>query len=126
MNKKLRLFGITARVALTAICGVIFNAYLSDHNLFIYGTGTSDKAFLKATWKMSPREIERANNASLSGSEMLLLFTPEVTNQGRFKALLQKDVFLWGHLAQVEYAFFDNMLYEYYASLTAGERSRQN
>src|SRR5574341_1397190 len=99
MSKRLRLFGIAAVIALALIGGVILNAYLSDNNLLIYATGTSDKAFLKATWKMSPREIERANNATLSNSDMLILFTPEVTNQGRFKALVQKDVFLWGHLA---------------------------
>jgi hypothetical protein len=119
MSKRLRLFGIAAVIAFALIGGVILNAYLSNNNLLIYSTGTSDKAFLKATWKMSPREIERANNATLSNSDMLDPFTPEVINQGRFKALVQKDVFLWGHLTQVEYAFFDNMLYEYYISLDA-------
>ena len=57
---------------------------------------------------------------------MPLLFTPEVTDQKRFTAFVQKDVFLWGHLTQVEYTFFDNMLYEYYVSLTAYEREKPN
>jgi hypothetical protein len=126
MNKRLRMFGIATVIALALYGGVIVNAYLSENNLFVYATGTSDKAFLKATWKMSPREIERANNASLSNSDMLLVFIPDVTNLGRFKALVQKDVFLWGHLAQVEYAFFDNMLYEYYISLTAYDSEKSH
>jgi hypothetical protein len=90
-----------------------------DFNPFGYATGTNDKAFLNATWKMSPREIERENKTSLSASKRLLLFTPEETNQDRFKTLTQKDISLWGQPAEIQYTFFDNMLYEYYVSLTA-------
>jgi hypothetical protein len=47
-----------------------------------------------------------------------------VTNQSRFKEFVQKDVFLWGHTAEIYYKFFDNMLYEYYISLTAYDQER--
>jgi hypothetical protein len=119
MRKKLSLLRITSLIAISAVCGVFLNIFLSENNFFIYATGTKDKAFLNTTWKMSPREIERANKTSLSSSESLLLFTPEVTNKSRFKALVQKNAYLWGRLVQVEYSFFDDMLYEYYISLTA-------
>lgn len=125
IGKKLRLFGIAALTAVIAICGVLLNSYLSDNNLFIYATGTDDKAFLNATWKMSPRELERINNTTLSPADsILLLFTPEILNPDRFKALVQKDVFLWGYRAKVQYTFFDNMLYEYYVPLTTSDPNK--
>ena len=43
----------------------LVNKYLSANNLLFYSTGTNEKAFLDSTWEMSPREIERANNAIL-------------------------------------------------------------
>lgn len=121
MIKKMKLLGIVAVIVLTSICGVFLNAYLSNNSLLMYSTGNGEKAFLKATWKMSPREIERANNVSLSKPDIDVgnLFAPEVTNRGRYTSLTHKDVFLWGYIAEVEYDFFDNMLYQYHVSLTA-------
>lgn len=49
MSKELKLFGIAILVLLIAACGVIVNKYLSDRHLFIYATGTKDKALLNAT-----------------------------------------------------------------------------
>ena len=119
MNRKMKRVGIGVASILIALCIVALNSYLSNRHLFLYATGTSDKAFLNATWKMSPQEIERANKAVLSLSDLPILFTPEVIDQNRFKTLIQKDLFLWGHTSQVHYEFFDNMLYEYRVSLTA-------
>jgi len=84
------------------------------------------KAFLNATWKMTPQEIERANRASLSESENPYFFPPEVKNQDRRERLVQKDVALWGHKADVDYLFFDNMLYEYCATFTTYNKEKSN
>jgi hypothetical protein len=122
MNNKLKLLRIAVVVSLIAVSIVTVNNYLSDKHLFVYATGTNDKAFLSATWKMSPQEIERANKATLSDAPQWHLdpwSTPEVTNQSRFKILAQKDVFLFGHTSEVEFTFFDNMLYKYEISFTA-------
>src|SRR5438552_12302723 len=84
--------------------------------------GLKDKAFLNATWKMSPQEIERANETTLvpgANDIFSFLFAPEVTNRKRFMEMDQKDASLWGHDAEINYLFFDNQLYEYNISLTA-------
>jgi hypothetical protein len=122
MNNKLKLLGIAIAVSLIAVSIVAVNNYLSNKHFFVYATGTNDKAFLNTTWKMSPQEIERANKTTLSDAPQWHLdpfTTPEVTNKNRFKILTQKDVFLFGHTSEVEFTFFDNMLYEYEISLTA-------
>lgn len=121
MRRKLKIFGIVTLIVLIAVCGGIVNKYLSGRHLFIYATGTSDKAFLNATWKMSPQEIERVNRTSLSDSPtwFLIPLELEVTDQGRHKAFVQKDVSLWGRNAEIDYQFFDNMLYGYDISFTA-------
>jgi len=119
MKRKLKRAVIGAASLLIALCIVAVNSYLSNKHLFLYATGTKDKAFLNATWKMSPQEIERANKTVLSTSDLPILITPEVVDQSRFKTMIQKDLLLWGHASQVHYEFFDNMPYEYRATLTA-------
>jgi hypothetical protein len=121
IRKKLKISLIILLIILIGVCGVLLNNYLSNNNLFFYAKGTKDKAFLNSTWKMTPKEIERANNTFLSETTNVfsLLFAPEITNKKRFKELVQEDLYLWGEKAKVKYEFFDNMLYEYYVSLTA-------
>ncbi len=124
MRNKFKVLGITTLVVLTVISGILVNAYLAKNYLFIYSTGTSDKAVLNTTWKMSQQEIERANKTTLSAPDIDLsgLGAPEVINQNRFRELVQKNVFLWGHISEIKYSFFDNKFYEYYISLTAYEQ----
>ena len=108
-------------VALIVLGGFLLSRYLSANNLLFYATGSSDKAFVNATWKMSPPEIERANNAKLFPYDdpFVGLGDPAVMDRKRFTESRQKDLFLWGYPAELTYAFFDNMLYEYYINLTA-------
>lgn len=119
MNRRLKRGGIALLVLLGILCLVALNSYLSNRHLFTYATGTKDKAFLNATWKMSPQEIERANSTVLSSPlGFPSPITADVMDQKRFQVLLQKEFWLWGHESQVEYQFFDSMLYEYCVLLT--------
>jgi hypothetical protein len=95
------------------------NLYLKRENRLLYATGTRDKAFFNATWKMSRREVERANKTTLESytDVFTLLDAPEVMNRDRFTEYLQKGLSLWGFDAEVHYSFFDNMLYEYYIAI---------
>jgi hypothetical protein len=107
------------------ISGIFLNSYLHENNLLIYATGTGHKAFFNSTWKMSPREIERTNNIMLSkGHKLSLAFAlietdaPNVADMDRYRVLFSKgDIGVWGHSANVQYLFFDNMLYAYELSL---------
>lgn len=119
----LRIFGLLL-VLILVITGVIsLNRYLAAENRLFYATGTNDKAFLNATWKMSPHEVERANHALLVPNEdvWIIVDAPSVMDRSRYKELLQNDVMLWGHSAKISYSFFDNRLVEYYVSLTLYE-----
>ena len=120
LRKILRLVGAIVLATLLVFGGVLLNAYLKAENRFIYATGTGDKAFLQATWKMSPREVERANHAVLTPNEDLwvAIDAPSVMDPARYKELLQKDVMLWGHSSKITYSFFDNKLYECYIGMT--------
>jgi len=101
------------------------NLYLKNENLLIYSTGTNEKAFLNSTWKMSPKEIERANKTNLSYSYsdndfLIKKFSgfPMILNMNRYSKYIQKDVLLWGESdIYVSYHFFDNMLFEYHINL---------
>jgi hypothetical protein len=111
----------TAILVLIALPGaLILNRYLAANNYLFYATGTNDKAFLNATWKMSQHEVERANHTSLVPNEdiWVQVDAPSVLDLKRYKELLQKDVMLWGHSSTITYSFFDNELYEYYISMT--------
>jgi len=118
MHRKLKILGIAILILLIAVCFVIANKYLSSNHLLMYATGTNDKAFLNATWKMSPQEIVRANKMPLSMYENIFLFSDvDVADRSRVKAFTQKDVSLWGYTPQVVYMFFDNMLYSTFAGV---------
>jgi hypothetical protein len=97
-------------------CCWLANDYLKTSHRLIYATGTKDKAFFNATWKMSLEEVERANNTSLkeSDNEYLLFFEPDFLDKKRFSFFNQNEVTLWGHATHVEYSFFDSQLFEYY------------
>jgi len=110
-------------LALTVYAIYKLNIYLKNENLLIYATGTNEKAFLNSTWKMSPKEIERANKTNLSNSynensvfeSIRISFDfPQILNMNRYSHYIQKDVLLWeGYGVYVNYYFFDNMLFEY-------------
>jgi len=99
------------------------NLHLKNEYLLIYATGTNEKAFLNSTWKMSPKEIERANKTNLlhnlkSDHYILSLISildfPKILNGDRYSAWIQKNVLLWGETnVVVIYYFFDNMLLKY-------------
>jgi hypothetical protein len=117
---------VTAITIVGIVIAAIFtNIYLRENKLLIYASGTGHKAFFNSTWKMSPREIERANNIKLSkSSRFSKLFSvistgvPEVADNKRFKVLFNKGgIDLWGYSTKVNYIFFDNMLYAYIVNL---------
>ena len=101
---------------------LFLNHYLKINNLLFYATGTKEKAFINATWGMSPLEIERANNISLKpGLTFFMLISkdkkfqyPKVIHMDRYKSLDEvQEINLWGFDTKVNYAFFDNRLFEY-------------
>jgi hypothetical protein len=106
-------------VVLLIPLGTELNSYLKKNHLLIYASGTSEKAFLNTTWKMSPNEIARANNTRLTQSTSLFvdLLAIDVANKKRFTEFFQENISLWGHSARVNYLFFDNQLLQYYISL---------
>jgi len=120
MRKFIRILLLVVGLVLIMISGLALNRYLAANNRLFYATGTKDKAFLNATWRMSRNEVERANNASLTPNDKLwvLMDAPSVMDLKRYMQLVRKDVMLWGHSAEIAYSFFDNKLYEYYISLT--------
>lgn len=129
MHSKLKIFVISFLIILVAVFSWFANKYLSENKFLMYATGTNDKAFLNATWKMSPQEIERANKTFLSKEKnnvFAYLFLPNVTNKDRFKLLSPLDVSLWGHEAKVVYTFFDNMLCSYYIIFTTDNKENTN
>src|SRR5258708_18940777 len=119
LKKIIRLVGAIVLAASLVVGGVLLNAYLKTDNRFIYATGTRDKAFLKATWKMSPREVQRANQTTLveESEAISRIFGPDVLDKSRLTEYIQSNISLWGWDAKVHYEFFDNMLYEYYIGL---------
>jgi hypothetical protein len=121
MRKVLRIFGIL--VVLMVAAALIFSMHLRTTNRLFYATGTKDKAFLNATWRMSPPEIERANHVTLSLDDDLFVLwdAPDIININRFTEYKQKDISLWGYPAELHYLFFDRMLYKYYINMTAHE-----
>jgi hypothetical protein len=112
IRKTLKVLGIATLIVITGVCGVVVNSYLSESNLFIYATGTTEKAFLNATWKMSPKEIERANHTCLSSNLIIDPFIwdiPHLSDTKRFKFLIQEDIRMWGYRADIQYAFHANI-----------------
>lgn len=119
--KLLKIVGLCILAIIVVLSAVGLRTHLSNNNLWFYATGTKDKAFLNATWKMSLKEVERANKSVLSvyDDPFVGLGEPDIMDRKRFTEYVQKELFLWGYPAEVHYTFFDNMLYEYYIGLTA-------
>jgi len=99
------------------------------NNLLFFATGTKEKAFLNTTWRMSPKEVERASGSSLlemTDDERELdhivrkVYGPHIMNENRFQKLKQKNFSLWGMDAEAEYSFFDNQLYQCLILLKSG------
>jgi len=96
--------------------------YLRSNNLIFYSSGSHKKAFINATWEMSPNEVHRANKINLNPAQINLFNLPDkdkfeypsVIIMERYKLLEQKEhITLWGFETKVEYAFFDEKLFEY-------------
>jgi len=121
MQKTLKIFGMLVLIGIFCTIVLFLNTYLARTKRFPYSTGTSEKAFLNSTWKMSAQEIERANRTQLGLIDNPLweeLGAPAVLDKKRYKELSQKDVFLWGYPAKVTYEFFDDKLSGYYIGVT--------
>ena len=98
----------------------MIHRYLIENKLYFYATGTNEKAFLNSTWKMSQKEVEKANGAELFAPKNQFTCLPpgDFTNPLRFKALSSEQVSLWGLNAEVTYCFFDDILYSYEISIS--------
>ncbi len=119
MNKKSRLLKIIGLIILLII--VVFsiyrtNTYLNKERLFIYAKGTDKKAFINATWKMSIKEVERANECELSKNAI----PPPDILVGDLNNLLDRDRIdcresckknIGGFDMDVAYDFFDDQLF---------------
>ena len=95
--------------------------YLRENNFLFYSSGTKERAFINATWEMSPHEVQRANNVNLTPAKNNFFNLPDqdkyeyprVINMERYKLLDQtKYITLWSFETKVEYAFFDEKLFE--------------
>ena len=127
MRRLVRIFFMTVLIGGIVCVGLVLFYYLQANNLLFFATGTKEKAFLNTTWSMSPNEIRRATGMPLlfSRNERLWeryreLFGPHVMDKKRFQEMEQRDFYLWGHIAEVTYHFFDHKLYEYFVSITSG------
>ncbi len=103
------------------------NIYLKNNNLLIHATGTNDKAFLNLTWRMSVKEVERANETNLvfrgsglqGGMDQYIncIFGGNTREEKLPKNIIyscyEDRVYIFGELSEVEYHFFDNEFYEY-------------
>ena len=129
MRCLLRILFVTCLIIITTIGGVLLVSYLKANHLLFFSTGTKEKAFLNTTWRMSPKEVERATGWPLFellerdkylSQLMHELFSPPVMDKNRYQDLKQSNISLWGHDAEVEYSFFDHKLYEYFISMKSG------
>src|SRR5947209_5945200 len=100
MRRLLKIAGLFLVLLLLVLGGFALNRYLSETNRFPYSTGSGEKSFLNATWKMSPHEIERANKTALASpaDELWEVFGPSVMDKKRYKELVQQAA-LWGYSA---------------------------
>lgn len=114
MIKYLKFLGIVILV-LIGISGILFlNHFLKEERLFIYAKGTKEKAFLNATWKMSVREVERANNCNLTHEFNLFVIDPDlnkILDLNRFESKEGCEVNIWGNDREISYDFFDDQLF---------------
>lgn len=78
---------------------------------------TKEKAFLNSTWKMSPKEIERANKTYLKPINKGIYVFHDIIDKDRFTVLEGKNISLWRRNAKIQYKFFDNKLYAYYIGI---------
>lgn len=125
MKKKKRIKKNVLFLISTVIIGAFLlwiNNDLKINNRFFYANGTKVKAFLNATWKMSPKEIERANNTYLydcSDYSHDYFFEstdnkPNILNPIRYEAYFEKELSLYNHETTIKYLFFDKKLFEYH------------
>src|SRR3990167_8511546 len=89
------------------------NYYLKRNNLLFYATGTRDKAFLKSTWEMSKKEVERANQTELKSTSSLHCGLVNWEKRTNKVSCYKTDIHLFGQSTEVTYYFFDNKFYEY-------------
>lgn len=96
----------------TVIFGLDY--YLRENNLLFYSIDTKERAFINTTWEMSPHEVQKANNVNLTPAPDQDKYEyPRVINMERYKLLDQtKHITLWSFETKVEYAFFDEKLFE--------------
>lgn len=118
MSRMKRLISILIIILLfTMIFGLDY--YLKKNNYLFYSNGTEEKAFIDATWGMSPNEVQRANNITLVPAKYGVFHWPDQAKAGyprfleRYKLLEgENHITLWGFDTKVEYAFLDDKLFE--------------
>jgi len=130
LSNKLFSYSLLAILILLLLTGLYFlNIYLKNNNLLIHATGTNDKAFLNSTWRMSVKEVERANETNLvfggkaiyGGIDLFVncIFgdtLEEKLPKNNIYSCYKDRVYIFGKLSGVTYNFFDNEFYEYYVS----------
>jgi hypothetical protein len=108
--------------------------YLKTNNYLFYSTGTNKKAFVNATWEMSPNEVRRANNADLVPAKyrvfknLLYKLGPDDAGEmGRYELMeCEKHIVLWGFKTKVQYVFFDDRLFEYTVFVDGYDSGKMN
>lgn len=116
--KKIRKFLKISGIVLLLIIGLVgiysLNSYLKKERLLIYSKGTNEKAFLNATWKMSIKEVERANGCGLTKGISFAVIEPELNKILDLKRFVSKkscEINIWGADREVSYDFFDDQLF---------------
>jgi hypothetical protein len=102
-------------LAIVAVLGVAVVAWrmlqTEQTPTLVFPEPALGKAFLSATWGMSPAEVEEANQSNLSPSANPHKYVPIATDL-RYEVLEEPRDFL-GRRATVSYLFFENKLYSY-------------
>ena len=110
------------------------NYYLKENNYLFYATGTNKKAFINATWEMSPNEVRRANNTNLVPAKyrvlknLLYRIGPDDAGEIERYELMESEEHSvqWGFETKVQYVFFDDRLFEYTVFLNGYDSNKMN
>ena len=113
-KKLLKISGLIILLIISIVGLFCLNSYLKEERLFIYAKGINKKAFLNANWKMSIKEVERANGCQLSDGYDFSEFEPDLKfllNRNRIQWKRSCKINIWGENREVYYDFFDDQLF---------------
>ena len=114
IRKLIKMLGIILLIIVCSIGIYSLNSYLKNERLLIYTKGTNKKAFLNATWKMSVKEVERANGYKLTKGISFAVIESDLNKILDLKRFVSKescDINIWGDDREVKYDFFDDQLF---------------